>query len=136
MFITITGLNHYYGKKPFKVGKLVIIRKEPDNGYDSEAIRVELPHIDTIGYVANSTNTVFDGTMSAGRIYDKIDEYAYAEVLFITHSSIIAIVVPPEKVENQEQSKTDETIIKQGNAVSTASETKINDIKTPIGFKG
>ncbi len=136
MFITITGLHHYYGKKPFKVGKLVIIQKEPDNGYDDEAIRVTLPHIDTIGYVANSANTVYDGTMSAGRIYDKIDEYAYAEVLFITHSSVIAVVVPHEKVENQEQTKTDEILNQKADAHTNAPDKKTNDIKFPIGFMG
>lgn len=99
IFITITGLNHYYGKKPYKVGRIVKIVKEPYNEYDSEAIRVELPFIDTIGYVANSVNTVFDGTMSAGRIYDQIDDYAYAKVLFITHSSVIAAVLSKDEVE-------------------------------------
>ena len=67
IFITITGLDHYLGKKPFRVNRLVRLVKEPDNGYDSEAIADELPFIDTIGYVANSVNTVFDGTFSAGR---------------------------------------------------------------------
>ena len=98
-FMTITGLSNYYGFKPYKIGQLVKIEKEPDNNYDGEAIRVVLPHIDTIGYVANSVKTVYQGTMSAGRLYDKFDDYAYAEVLFITHSSVIAILVPTEYIE-------------------------------------
>ena len=57
--------------------------------------------IDTIGYVANSANTVFSGTMSAGRLYDRIEDYAYAQTMFITHSSVIALVLPPESVEEQ-----------------------------------
>lgn len=104
VFITITGQNHYLGMKPFKVNRLVKIVKEPENDFDSEAIRVELPYIDTIGYVANSANTVFAGTCSAGRLYDKIEDYAFAQVMFITHSSVIAIVVPKEEVEEHEAS--------------------------------
>ena len=103
IFITITGVNHYFGMKPFKVGKIFKIVKDDDNDYDEEAIHAELPMIDTIGYVANSTNTVYAGTISAGRLYDKIDGYAYAQTMFITHSSIIALVLPPEAVEGPEE---------------------------------
>ena len=105
IFITITGQNHYLGLKPYKVGRIVKIVKDVDNEYDEDAIRVELPFIDTIGYVANSVNTVFAGTCSAGKLYDKIDDYAYAQVMFITHSSVIALVLSPEEVENQSESK-------------------------------
>lgn len=101
-FITITGLNYYFGTKPFKIGKFVKLIKEPDNEHDSEAIMAYLPHIDTIGYVANSSNTVYDGTISAGRLYDKIDNYAYAKVLFVTHSSVIAVVLSPDEVEGDD----------------------------------
>ena len=101
-FVTITGVKNYYGMKPFKVGKIFRIVKEDDNEYDEEAIRAELPMIDTIGYVANSANTVFAGTVSAGRLYDKIDDYAYAQTMFITHSSVIALVLSPEQVEGDD----------------------------------
>ena len=99
VFITITGVKNYFGMKPFRVGKIFRIVKEDDNDYDEEAIRAELPAIDTIGYVANSTSTVYAGTVSAGRLYDKIDDYAYAQTMFITHSSVIALVLSPEEVE-------------------------------------
>ena len=42
-FITITGINGYYGKNPFKIDRVLRIVKEPDNRHDAEAIRVELP---------------------------------------------------------------------------------------------
>ena len=100
-FVTITGMNHYLGMNPYKINRLVKLVKEPDNPHDPEAIRVELPFIDTIGYVANSVGTVFAGTCSAGRLYDKFEDYAYAQVMFITHSSVIAIVVPKEEVEEK-----------------------------------
>lgn len=93
VFITITGIDYYLGKKPFKVGRKVRLVKEKENDYDSEAIRVELPYIDTVGYVANSTHTVYDGTLSAGRMYEKIGEKAVAQVMFITHSAVIAKIL-------------------------------------------
>ena len=102
MFVTITGIHHYYGDKPFEVGRVVRLVKEPDNKHDDDAIRVELPFIETVGYVANSTSTVYRGTYSAGRIYDKIEDAAFAEVAFITHSSVIAAVLPPEAVEEMD----------------------------------
>ena len=38
-FITITGLKFHFGSKPFEVGQKVKLVKEPDNEYDSEAIK-------------------------------------------------------------------------------------------------
>lgn len=92
-FVTITATDYYLGLKPFKIGRKVRLVKEKENDYDSEAIRVELPYIDTIGYVANSIKTVYDGTLSAGRVYEKIGEKAVAQVMFITHSAVIAKIL-------------------------------------------
>lgn len=97
IFVTITGQNHYLGMKPYKVGRIVKLVKDVDNEYDEDAIAVVLPFIDVIGYVANSTNTVFQGTYSAGRIYDKIGDSVFAEIMFITHSSVIARVLPEDE---------------------------------------
>lgn len=124
IFITVTGVNHYFGMKPFKVGKIFKIVKDEENFHDDEAIRAELPAIDTIGYVANSANTVYAGTMSAGRLYDKIDDYAYAQTMFITHSSVIALVLPPEAVEDS-----DNTAVKEKENSGSASV-----VKGKIGF--
>lgn len=99
VFITITGMKDYLGLKPYKVGRIVKLCKEHNNEFDETAIRVELPFIDTVGYVANSTSTVYKGTFSAGRLYDKIGEEAFAEIMFVTHSSAIAILVDPEEGE-------------------------------------
>ncbi len=55
--------------------------------------------IETIGFVANSVKTVYGGTVSAGRLYDMIDDYAFAKTLFITHSSVIALVIRAEEIE-------------------------------------
>lgn len=89
-YITITGLNHYYDKEPFKIGGLVKLTKEPNNKYDCEAIAVQLPYIGTVGYVSNSPRTTYLGTYSAGRLYDKINDMCFAKILFITHCSVIA----------------------------------------------
>ena len=107
-FVTITGINHYYGKKPFGIGRIVKLIKDKDNEYDKEAIAAYLPFIETIGYVANSVNTVYDGTVSAGRLYDKIDDYAYARVMFVTHASVIALVLDKEDVEETEDDDSDD----------------------------
>lgn len=108
-YITITGVKHYYNMKPFKIGKIVKLIKDHDNSYDHEAIAVALDHIDTIGYVANSTDTVYKGTCSAGRIYDKFGETALAEVMFITHTSVIAKVILPDDIVDSEESEKEET---------------------------
>ena len=126
-FVTITGMSHYLGMNPYKVNRLVKLVKEPDNPHDPEAIRVELPFIDTIGYVANSVGTVFAGTYSAGRLYDKFEDYTYAQVMFITHSSVIAIVVPKEEVEEKEA-------LDMGNSAVQAEPRAFGTTKAKIGF--
>ena len=98
-FITIPIRNEYYGRKPFKLGKLLTLTKEPDNIHDNEAIKVSVPGIDTVGYVANSSSTVYNGTISAGRLYDRFDDYIYAAVAFVTKSSVIASIIEKDEIE-------------------------------------
>lgn len=101
-YITITGMKHYYGLRPFSVGKKLKCVKEKNNPYDSEAIKVVMKEIGTVGYVANSSYTVATGTMSAGRIYEKVKKKFVVEVMFITSSGIICRVVEGLKeVENE-----------------------------------
>lgn len=92
MYVTITGFAHYYQKRPFEVGNVLICEKDPSNKYDSEAIIALLPIIGQVGYLANSVQNVAGGTMSAGRIYDKVDDRFYVRVCFITQSKIICRV--------------------------------------------
>ena len=93
------GFSHNNGtcsllrNEAFKVGAVIKLKKEYDNKYDDEAIRAQLPYIGTVGYVANSTYTVYSGTYSAGRLYDKIGECACAKIILITHSSAVAEVI-------------------------------------------
>lgn len=136
-FVTITGLNHYYGRKPFEIGRIIRLIKEPDNEYDKEAIAAILPFIDKIGYVANSTNTVYDGTISSGRLYDKIEDYAYGKVMFVTHSSAIVLVLDKEDVEESDEDEDEEeTVSVPANEVKSKKKTKKpKNSKQPIGFK-
>ncbi len=136
-FVTITGINHYYGKKPFEIGRVVKLIKDIDNEYDDEAILAFLPFIEKIGYVANSTNTVYAGTISAGRLYDKIEDYAYARVMFVTHSSVIALVLDKEDVEkaDDDEEQADDTVVTvvEGEKPKKTKK-KTTSEKTPIGF--
>lgn len=136
-FVTITGIDHYYGKKPFEIGRIIKLIKDVDNEYDKEAIMAYLPYIEKIGYVANSTNTVYQGTISAGRLYDKIDDYAFGKVMFVTHSSAIALVLDKEDVE--EANDDEEDVVKIVSVDEEKSEKKnkkkSSKSKNPIGFK-
>ena len=58
MYITIAGMNHYYGSEIFEKGMKVKLEKEPDNPYDREAIAARIKGLGKIGYVANSPYTV------------------------------------------------------------------------------
>ena len=89
IYFTITGTNYRYGTELFEKGDRVMLKKEPDNKYDHEAIQVKVPGLGVIGYVANSPYTVQGESMSAGRLYDKIGDTADAEVQFVLSQSII-----------------------------------------------
>lgn len=88
-YVTITGINHYFGNAPFKKGKEITLVKEPHNEYDHEAIRAQIPALGKVGYVANSTHTVIGTTMSAGRVYDHIGKTAKATVVYVLPAGII-----------------------------------------------
>ena len=107
MYATIVGLNNYEGNKVFKIGSVVKLVKEPDNEYDLEAIACETKYIGKTGYIANSAKTVTKGTMSAGRIYDKIDDVSFCEVKFVSHDSVIAKILTYEQIKEL-QEKNDE----------------------------
>ena len=91
-FITIVGLNSYYGTAPFHEDQKLTLIKESENRYDKEAIRAELPGLGLVGYVANSTYTVKGECMSAGRLYDKIGDRASARVCYILANALVCRV--------------------------------------------
>ena len=104
-YVTITGTDHYYDQRPFAIGNLIRCRKEPDNRYDGEAIRCTLPMLGTVGYIANSTHTVAGGTMSAGRVYDRVGERFYVRVMFTTRTKIICRVEDDSREELERELK-------------------------------
>jgi len=69
--------------KKLKVGDIIFLKKDKNNSYDDESIKVSLPDNDGEFLVANSVKTVARGTWSAGRAYDKIHGTARAKVDFI-----------------------------------------------------
>lgn len=89
IFFTLAGTKHYYGSEFFKPEMRVDLEKEKDNEYDTEAIVVKLEGLGKVGYVANSPFTVLGESMSAGRLYDKIGEKAFGEVVLVTPQGIL-----------------------------------------------
>lgn len=96
--VTITELQHYYGTKPFREGIYLVLQKEPDNEHDEEAIAVSLPLLGKVGYVANSPRSAESGTLSAGRLYDKIPDACVAVVDCIGEKHLIAKALPGKKL--------------------------------------
>ena len=70
----------------------VKITKDPENEFDKEAIKVEMDGLGTIGYVANSPYTVLGESISAGRLYDKIEDTAIGKVLYILPKGILCVL--------------------------------------------
>ena len=96
-FITITGLKFHFGSKPFEVGQKEKLVKEPDNEYDSDAIKEELPGHGCAGYVANNSRTALGDCISAGRLYDKIGDSATAKVVYVLDNAVVCKVKIGEK---------------------------------------
>ena len=92
IYFTITGTKYRFGHEFMKPGMKVKLIKEPDNPYDSEAIRVEMAPLSKIGYVANSTKTVIGDSWSAGRMYDHIGKKADAVVKLVTERGVLCKV--------------------------------------------
>ena len=88
-YFTITGMCYRYGNEFLEPKMRVNLVKEPDNDYDSEAIKVEMPGLGQIGYVANSPYTVIGESLSAGRLYDKISDKAYGRVLYVLPQGVL-----------------------------------------------
>lgn len=88
-YFTITGTQYRHGSDFFEPGMEVKLVKEPDNEFDKEAIKVEMPGLGLVGYVANSTRTVLGESYSAGRIYDHIRSTATGKVMYVLDGGVI-----------------------------------------------
>ena len=102
IYFTLTGTNHYFGKEFLKKGTKIRLEKEPDNEYDKEAIKVIYEGLGKIGYVANSSYTVLGDSMSAGRIYDKVEDKFFVRVMFTTQSKVICKVEEKRKIQKDQ----------------------------------
>lgn len=93
IYFTITGTKHRYGQEYFEPKMEVKLVKEPDNGFDKEAIKVEMDGLGLVGYVANSPFTVQGESMSAGRLYDRITDTARGIVKYVLPQGILCELV-------------------------------------------
>lgn len=94
IYITLIDVNG--SKIDLMVGDYVVLRKNHDNNYDDETIEVSVREGKgsyNSMYVANSVRTVVRGTRSSGRIYDKFNAAARAQVMFVFRDMAIARVV-------------------------------------------
>jgi len=92
MYITITGSDMFMGMEAFKVGQTLILKKDIDSPYDDESIKVLTETGASLGFVANSVDSVARGTHSAGYIYNSFEDSTNCKVLFITYDKVIAEV--------------------------------------------
>ena len=93
IYFTITGTKHHYGQDFMEKDMKVRLEKEPDNEYDSEAIKVMMEGLGHVGYVANSPYTVLGESYSAGRLYDKIDDLAEGTIMYVMDKGILCFMV-------------------------------------------
>ena len=89
LYFTVTGTDHRHGQDFVEPKMTVLLEKEPDNEYDTEAIKVSMEGIGQIGYVANSPYTVLGESYSAGRLYDKIGDKAEGTVLYVLPKGLL-----------------------------------------------
>ena len=89
IWFTLTGTNHYLGSDFLEKGMKIRLEKEPDNKYDTEAIKVLMDGVGHIGYVANSPYTVLGDSFSAGRLYDRIGDTAKGKIRLVTNRGIL-----------------------------------------------
>ena len=92
-YITIVATHQFFGTDIFMVGQILTGVKEPENSFDSEAIKVVTESDVPCGYIANSVHTVAKGCHSAGRIYDSFENRVKMKVLFIVKNVVIAEIL-------------------------------------------
>ncbi len=92
IYFTITGTKHLYGQDFMEKDMKVRLEKEPDNEYDSEAIKVMMEGLGHVGYVANSPYTVLGESYSAGRLYDKVDDSADGTIMYVMDKGVLCFM--------------------------------------------
>ncbi len=90
LYITITGQKHYFGLLPFAVGRVLTLLHEAENVYDGSAIAVYAPRYGKVGSVAQSKQTLAEGTVPAEILLPLLTPETRAKVIFIAGEYIIA----------------------------------------------
>ena len=90
IYITIDHLDDFERTSFLRPGDRLILKKDPNNIYDDEAIAVYKENQRKTGYVANSVHSVARGTYSAGRLYDRMGEEGECVVRFVMEDMLIA----------------------------------------------
>jgi len=103
IYFTIAGTDHHHGSEFMEPKMEVSLVKEPDNEYDSEAIKVMMPGIGHVGYVANSPYTVVGESMSAGRLYDKIGDTAQGKILYVLPKGVLCELIITDEMFREEK---------------------------------
>lgn len=99
IYFTIAGMNFRYGTAVAERGMTVTLQKDPANEYDHEAIKVNLPGLGQVGWVANSVGTVLGESYSAGRLYDKIGDTAEGTIEYVTPRGVVcALALPADPI--------------------------------------
>lgn len=110
IYFTLTGTKHYYGLDFLESGMKITLEKEPDNEYDKEAIEVKMKGMGRIGYVANSPYTIIGDSMSAGRLYDRIDDKAKAKIVLVTQRGALCKLCKNKKKKGKKKQLLEENI--------------------------
>ncbi len=92
IYFTIAGTKHHYGQDFMEKDMKVRLEKEPDNEYDTEAIKVMMDGLGHVSYVANSPYTVLGESYSAGRLYDKIGDTAEGTILYVMDKGVLCFL--------------------------------------------
>lgn len=93
VFVTVTGLNKYPDCRRLFEGETLVLMREPDNEFDKSAISVYGEN-GKIGYIANSSKTVREGTLSAAQLGSIMDSSQLkAEVVEGTYTDALCRVL-------------------------------------------
>lgn len=106
-YITITEFDEFYGLKPFGIGNILTCIKESSDPFDPKVMKVILPYIGTIGFVANTKESTIGGTTSASRIFHYVRKKFFVRVLFTCECGIIC------KLEDEDTDVIENEIIQQ-----------------------
>lgn len=90
IFINVVGTYYHPDTVPVGSNDFIILRPEPQNKYDPDAIAVVNTTNEHIGYVSNSIKTAAQGCSRASELKHIVTGICTAQVLFGKDNVIIA----------------------------------------------